>query len=87
MPSHKIEELLKEIERIQGLIDEMFPIVALDVYYGVKQGTPPLNHIENEPCDDCKWYEESVVWEKRINAGELGQKSLHHYAELKKAKN
>lgn len=83
MSDPKIDELQNEINRLQALIDEMFPVFALDVYYGVKQGTPPLDHIEDKPCDDCIWYEQSVVWEKRINNGELGEKALNHYVELK----
>lgn len=86
MANPEIEKLLDEINRLQTLITEIFPVFALDVYYGVKQGTPPLDHIEDTPCDDCKWYEESVVWEKRITNGELGQKALDYYAELKISK-
>lgn len=65
-----IEGAADEIERLRKLVRELRPYLEVDMNSGLNIGKPWVNH-ESDDCDDCKWYQESLAWQERIELGEL----------------
>lgn len=61
---------ITEIERLRSLVREMRPILEQDIACALDMG-PAESPCVNEKCGDCDWYDRSVLWTQRIEAGEL----------------
>ncbi len=59
-----------EIERLRGIIEELFPYLLSDVNSALEMGSPPSDH-EDDGCPDCEWYKLAKAWVERINSGEF----------------
>lgn len=60
-----------EIERLYRLVGELLPFMMADSQDGVRVGARSDSDTCEPDCADCVWYEKSVVWQERINAGEF----------------
>ncbi len=73
--SHKIyatmTEAADEIEKLRSLIKEILPYMLNDMEQGFSLGPPSEDHIEDTQCPDCQWYEDSMIWKNRLDAGEF----------------
>lgn len=72
----KIDDLEQENGRLQALVQELRPYLEMDVNSGLSVGPSTESHFHyKDPsytCSDCEWYNESIAWVKRLEAGELG---------------
>lgn len=64
-----------EINRLRSLISELLPFMLNDMEQGLVIGEPPFekDHCKNQStlCPDCQWFEQSIFWKKRVDAGEF----------------
>lgn len=65
-------EAADEIERLRGQVAELLPFALQDAKSGASMGAAPLNHECGPLCDDCQWYDESLLLLNRINSDEFG---------------
>jgi hypothetical protein len=64
--------LRAEVKRLRLLVEALVPFLIDDVRAGLEVGPAPAGHsCATETCDDCAWFEASLLWQKRIDAGEL----------------
>lgn len=58
---------IQEIERLRSLVQDIRPILEQDIECALAMGPPdgPCS------CGDCEWYDRSLAWKARIDAGEL----------------
>lgn len=63
-------EAADEIEKLRSLIKELLPSMLNDMEQGLSLG-PSEEHKEDIPCLDCQWYEDAILWKKRLDAGEF----------------
>lgn len=66
----RMHEAADEIERLRGIIEELFPYLLSDVNSALEMGSPPSDH-EDDGCPDCEWYKLAKAWVERINSGEF----------------
>lgn len=65
-------EAADEIERLRSLVRELRHYMEVDMKSGLEMGGPTAEDPEHrEDCPDCAWYNNSLVWAKRIESGEL----------------
>ena len=65
-------EAADEIERLRALVRELRPYMEVDMRSGLEMGGPTTEDPEyREHCPDCAWHNDSLVWAKRIESGEL----------------
>lgn len=65
-----IDWAIEEIERLRYLVRELRPYLETDIKGGLSLGEPWVNH-SMDGCEECMWYQESLSWKNRIEAGEL----------------
>jgi hypothetical protein len=62
-----------EIKRLRGLVAELLPIALNDAEQGVFIGPPPEGNEFcnkcNQTCDDCTWYNQSIIFLDKYNSG------------------
>lgn len=63
-------EAADEIEKLRSLIKEILPYMLNDMEQGLSLG-PSEDHVEDTQCLDCQWYEDSMIWKNRLDAGEF----------------
>ena len=59
-----------EIARLKSLVSELLPYMLNDMEQGLALG-PVKYHTEDTQCPDCQWYQESILWKERLDAGEF----------------
>lgn len=69
------DALVDQIDQVAGLVGELVPFLLDDVRDGLALGAPPAGHTcpGHTTCGDCAWYERSLAWKARIDAGELSE--------------
>lgn len=65
----RLDDATDEINALRNLVTELLPFMMADVKNGLAIGPPPVGHSDN--CQDCVWFEESQIWNKRILDGEF----------------
>lgn len=65
-----IERAADEIERLRSLVRELRPFVEQDVESALKVGPFDEGHDQGS-CEDCQWYARALMWQERIELGEL----------------
>ena len=63
-------EAADEIARLRDLVAELVPYLIQDIRSGL--WVCQKHEGDQGDCEDCKWYEESLAWQRRIESGELG---------------
>lgn len=58
-----------EIERLRCIVLELMPFMVEHVVDGVRLGPAPCD--DKDGCRDCRWFDESLEWQERINSGEF----------------
>lgn len=70
-----IDAAADEIEKLRSLVKELLPFMLNDMEQGLVIGEPPFekDHCKDEStlCPDCQWFEQSIFWKKRVDAGEF----------------
>ena len=61
-----------EIERLRAQVAELLPLALADAKSGVAMAAAPPGHVCDPGCEDCEWYDESLLLLNRIQSGEFG---------------
>lgn len=61
-----------EIERLRAQVAELLPIAWQEAKSGVAMAAAPPGHVCQPSCEDCQWYDESLLLLNRIKSGEFG---------------
>ena len=68
-------EAASEIEKLRSLVSELLPFMLNDMEQGLVIGEPPFekDHCKDKDvlCPDCQWFEQSIFWKNRVDAGEF----------------